>query len=227
MKKEFKETHRGIPTTTKKINEKKAVTIINRYGQKSPSLPRIDDLKRWAGYPGLTGISRPIIKYIPSNTYYVEPFAGAAKVYQELIKIKPAKFSFYILNDTSRFVYEWLKQEFTDPLITKLDFTEVIEQYNFKHSFFLLDWPWYMSYYNQTFSSFNRKSVKEYDLEVLKILDNIKGDFIITTRKENKRMLSSGFNNYLLQSDYPVSGKLPKVLLTTNLRLEGLEVVSL
>lgn len=224
-KNNFKETHRGIPTTTKKIHEKKAITILNRYKQKTPSLPRIDDQKRWAGFPGLTGISRQIIKYIPNNTYYIEPFAGAAKVYQELIKEKPAKFSIYVLNDTSSFVYEWLKEEFPDPLITRLDFTEVIQQYNFKKSFFLLDWPWYKSYYDQTFSSFNRDSVKQYDQEVLKICESIQGDFMITTRKENTRMLESGFNNYLIQSDYPVSGHLPKVLITTNLKLEGLEIL--
>ena len=57
-----KKKWRGIETTQEAINENKAVTIVNRLGQKSISLPRIDDGKRWAGYPGLAGTAKKIAK---------------------------------------------------------------------------------------------------------------------------------------------------------------------
>lgn len=220
MKNKFKETHRGIPTTLKKKNTKKARTIRNRFNQISFNLPWINDQKRFAGFPGLTGISRKIINFIPKCTYYIEPFAGAAKVYQELERSKPQKFSYAILNDKSEYIYNWLKENFSYPVISKLDFTEIFDTYNFPKSFFLIDAPWFPGFYDQAFSCFDRKTVKEYDLEVLKCCNKLDGDFIITTRRENARMLNSGWNNYLLESEYVVCGKYPKTLLTTNLKLE-------
>ena len=221
MKKDkFKETHRGIPTTLRKSNTKKALTIKNRFNQLSPSLPWINDQKRFAGFPGLTGISRKIIHHIPKCTYYIEPFAGAAKVYQELEKMKPQKFSYAVLNDKSNYLYSWLKENFTYPVISKEDFTSIFDTYNFPKSFFLVDPPWFPGFYNQSFSCFDRKTIKDYDLEVLKYCNKLEGDFIITTRKENNRMLNSGWNNYLIESEYVVCGKYPKTLLTTNLKLD-------
>ena len=49
---EDKVKFRGIKTTQIAKHESKAKTVINRYGQKSLSLPRIDDKKRWAGFAG-------------------------------------------------------------------------------------------------------------------------------------------------------------------------------
>ena len=228
MKKDkFKETHRGIPTTLKKSNTKKARTIKNRFKQISFSLPWINDQKRFAGFPGLTGISRKMVNHVPQCTYYVEPFAGAAKVYQELEKMKPQKFSYAVLNEKSEYIYNWLKENFSYPVITKTDYTETIETYNFPRTFFLIDPPWFSSFYDQAFSCFDRESVKEYDLEVLKYCNKLIGDFMITTRKENTRMLNSGWNNYLIESEYVVCGKYPKTLITTSLRLEGLEKIGL
>lgn len=222
---------RGIPTTQKKKNEREPKTIINRFGQKSFSLPRIDDKKRWAGFPGNTGISRKIAKIIPLDiAFYVEPFAGTAKVYQALIILasKERKLRSYtaILNDKSKFIYKWLNRELTnDIIITNEDFVKCIKKYDSKKTFFLIDPPWFLTYYKQSFSCFDRKSVKVYDIEVIKLCKKLKGKFIITTRKENKIMLNSGFYNYLIKSEYPVSGKLPKVLLTTNMKLKGLEEI--
>ena len=218
------ETHRGIRTTTKKINELKPKTITNRLGQLSISLPRIDDKKRWAGYPGIAGIARQTARLIPKNIhFYLEPFAGTAKVYQEYRKLEPD--SVYFLIDKSKFIYRWLRENFkrfSDTLILNCDFIEAFEiDFDMKETFYLIDMPWIKSYYDQSFSCFNRKSVKEYDQEIIQICKKLKhAKFIITTRKENKTMLESGFNNYLIQSEYVVSGKYPKVLLTTNLNLD-------
>lgn len=214
---------RGIPTTQKRKHERKPRTIINRFGQKSLKLPRIDDKKRWAGYPGNTGISRKLLKHIPACLFYVEPFAGACKVFQALRMSHKNKVINCVLNDKSPFVYNWLKKEFSGVTITKTDFPNCFKIWDDKRTFFLIDPPWFLTYYKQSFSWFDRKSVKAYDIEVIKICRKLKGKFIITTRKENKIMLSSGFYNYVIKSEYPVSGKLPEVLLTTNFKLKGLK----
>ena len=107
-KTKFRETHRGIPTTRQRLHERKPKTITNRFKTLSLSLPRIDNKKRWAGFPGLTGVSRLMAKFTPVCKYYLEPFAGTAKVYQELLKLSPLKFEQAILNDNSDFIYEWM-----------------------------------------------------------------------------------------------------------------------
>lgn len=216
----MKETHRGIPTNTSRRFERKPITKTNRFNQKTMKLPRIDDKKRWAGYPGITGISRKLSRLVPKCSMYIEPFAGTAKVYQELLKERPLKFNIAVLNDKAKFVYEWLKKELPLAIVTNDDFEEVFHTYNTKRSFFMIDQPWFPGSYDQSFSCFNRKNVKEYDLEIIKYCQKHQGKFIITTRKENARMLNSGFNNYLIQSEYIVCGYLPKVLLTTNLKLD-------
>ena len=210
------EKWRGIKTTSKPKNTREALTITNRLGQKSMSLPWITDSKRWAGFPGLAGTARKIAKLIPECKYYVEPFAGSAKVYQEM---SIGKFHYAVLNDKSKYIVKWLKKEFPYANVTNYDFKTVIKRYDSRTTFFLIDPPWYRSYYDQIFSIFNRPSVAHYDQEVLDLCEKLKGKFIITTRKENQIMRRSRFNHKLIKSEYVVSGKYPKVLLTTNLRV--------
>lgn len=212
---------RGISTTQKKINEDVPKTIINRFHQKSMSLPRIDDKKRWAGYPGITGVSKRIAKLIPDCEYYVEPFAGAAKVFQELMKRRKISIKHTVLNEKAKYVYQWLKTEFPiyNVEITRMDFSSCIKKYDSKETVFLIDGPWFPGSYDQNFSCFDRPSVKAYDEEVLKLCQKMTGKFLITSRKENKIMLESGWNHKLIKSGYVVCGKYPRVLITTNLDL--------
>ena len=217
-----KKKWRGIETTQRRTNERKAITITNRLGQLSMSLPRIDDNKRWAGYPGLAGTAKKIAKLIPSSitttrSLYVEPFAGSAKVYQELIKWNSLWTVQSVLNDTSKFVTAWLKENFKGPKVTSIDFAKCIKKHDSRKTIFVIDPPWNKSYYMQKFSSFNRSSVREYDEELLELCENIRGYFIITTRKENTIMKNSEWNNKLVKSVYVVSGKYPRVMLTHNL----------
>lgn len=220
------ETHRGITTNPNAQNELQAVTKINRFGQKTISLRRIDSSKPWAGYPGITGISRRLAHIIPDCDYYVEPFAGTVKVCQELFRIKkvsgyPKQF---ILNDKSKFIVKWLRKEFDydDVKITSTDFKHCIKKYDSKDTVFAIDAPWFKKSYDQGFSYFDRESVTQYDKEILDICHTIKGKFFITTRIENNRMKKSGFKNLLIQSEYVVCGKYPKVLITTNVSKEDL-----
>lgn len=218
---------RGIKTTQERKNENEPITITNRLGQYSISLPRIDDNKRWAGYPSLSGTARRIAKIIPPCLYYVEPFAGTAKVYQELIKIRPlVTIAKFILNDKSDFIFNWLKANMTNTIITQDDFKDCILKRDSKHTVFLIDMPWFKSYYDQSFSCFDRESVKDYETQVLELCKTLKGKFIITTRKENQRMLKSGFFNYLVTSEYVLCGKYPRVLLTTNFKIKELDGIT-
>lgn len=218
------ENHRGIKTNPNPRNEDQAVTIINRFGQKSISLPRIDDKKRLAGYAGITGISRRLARLIPDCDVFCEPLAGTAKVCQELFG--PKKISGYpkqfILNDKSKFVTKWLRKEFNygDVEITCTDFKYCIKKYDSKNTVFVIDQPWFKSFYDQGFSYFDRESVKAYDEEILELCKSIKGKFFITTRRENNRMKKSGFKNIFIQSEYVVMGKYPRVLVTTNISKE-------
>lgn len=213
---------RGIKTTQVPKHEDKAVTIVNRLGQKSFSLPRIDDGKRWAGFPGLAGTAKKIANLIPRDiTIYVEPFAGAARVFQELKKLNETP-QYYILNEKSTFINEWLKREFgyhSRVKIYKKDFVQAIKKFDSKNTFFLIDPPWNKSFYDQGFSVFNRETVADYEDEILKVCSKLQGKFIITTRADRRRMLNSGYNHKIIRSVYKVSGKLPEVLLTTNLDL--------
>jgi site-specific DNA-adenine methylase len=210
---------RGIKTTQEPKNENSFKTIINRFGQKSISLPRIDDQKRLAGYPGLTGVARKIaliLDNLPSYSYYVEPFAGMAKVYQMMNHLNH---NLSILNDVSSKVCDWLIRELKNDktIISNLDFVECIKKYDDINTVFLIDPPWFKSYYDQVFSCFNREKVEDYNKQVIDLCTTLKGKFIITTRKENKTMLKSGFTNRLIESEYVVCGKYSKVLITTNI----------
>lgn len=216
---------RGIKTKQIKINELQPLTVINRFKQKTISLPRIDDKKRWAGYPGITGISRKLAKILPIFITYVEPFAGTAKVFQEVIKFDGSDWQeHYVLNDKSKFVISWLKKEFghrKNLKITCTDFISCMKKFDSRYTLFVIDPPWHKSYYDQAFSYFDRNNVKEYDAEVIELCSRLQGKFVITTRKENKIMRDGakkyGFKNHLMTSEYVVSGKYPKVLLTTNI----------
>ena len=214
-----KKKWRGIATTQKKKHEVEAITIINRLGQKSITLPRIDDAKRWAGFPGLAGTAKKIAKLIPFTSKYCEAFAGSAKVYQEYLKRGDWNYEKIILNDTSPFVRKWLMREFPEVNVTSADFVKCIKKHDAKNTFFMFDIPWYKSYFDQGYASFNRKSVKEYSQELIDLCEDIKGYFIIASRVENKIFKDADFEHKTIKSIYVLSGHYPKVLLTSNFPL--------
>jgi site-specific DNA-adenine methylase len=217
---------RGITTTQIPKYELKAKTIVNRFNQKSLSLPRIDDKKRWAGYAGNTGISRKLARLVPKCDVYCEPFAGTAKVFQELCKMKKQKFQRVVLNDKSKFIYKWLIKELKTKkipmLVWNVDFARCIADADIQGtSFFLIDPPWSKSLYDQIFSQFDRESVRKYDEELLDQLKFIQGKFMITSAKNNTIMKKSGFYNWYVRSEYVVSGtviedQLRRVLICDN-----------
>lgn len=208
------ETNRG---------EERAITVLNRYGLKTFSLPRFTEDKRLFGYPGLSGTCRGIVDFINKNmhqfVHYVEPFAGSAKVYQELSK---QHYFYSTLNDKSPFIAEWLKREFDDYTVevTCEDFVDCTrKRINDITTLYVFDAPWNKSFYNQGYSCFDRK-LKEYDEQILELCRKIKGKFIICSKKGNKRMLDSEFTSALITGDYPIFGKLPQTLITTNIEVK-------
>ncbi|WP_428323639.1 DNA adenine methylase [Nitrosopumilus sp.] len=206
--------------------EDKAITTINRYRQKTISLPRFTEDKRLWGYPGLAGTAKQLASLVPKCNYYIEPFAGTVKVFQELSK---DRYETAILNDKSEFIYNWLMQEFSkDAYIFNVDFIPMMSRFKGVESAFqLIDAPWNRSFYDQGYSCFNRKNIKDYDNEILEQLSGFRGEFIICTKKDNKRMLDSDYDNYLVEGDYLVFGKTPKTLVTTNMKLpKGLNNVT-
>ena len=211
---------RGIHTTQKKTNELEPITILNRFKQRSMSLPWIDDKKRWAGFPGLAGTSKEIASYIPFCSKYVEPLAGSVKVYQEWVKRDTWAWEEVILNDLSPFVCKWLRREFPEAKVTNVDFVKCIKKYDSKYTFFMFDIPWNKSFYDQDFSMFNRKSVKDYAVELLEICENLTGKFIIASREENDVFRKAKFYHKTITSKYVVSGHYPKQLLTTNFQIK-------
>lgn len=210
------ETHRGIPTNPTPRYEIKLKTITNRWGQLSLSLPRIDDKKRWAGFPGNTGISKRLARVIPECRLYCEPFAGTAKVAQELYKLNPCPAEKICLNEKSPKIFKWLYKNFPHFAIKNQDFVACVKEFDAVDTVFLFDPPWYKSYYDQIFSTFDRKNVAAYEDEILEICKTIQGKFFITTRIESMRMRNSGYRNLLIKSEYVVAGKYPQVLVTTN-----------
>ncbi len=215
---------RGIKTTQTPKYETNAKTVKNRFGQKSISLPRIDDKKRWAGYAGNTGISRKLAQLIPKCNLYCEPFAGTAKVWQELNKLKLRKYKSVLLNDRSEFIESWLKKEFMRDkwkqkiTVSRNDFATCITDHDEKDTVFLIDPPWSKSLYDQVYSCFDRESVKSYDEELLEILKDVEGKFIVTSAKNNTVMKNSDHNGWYLKSEYVVSGNYPQQLITTNIK---------
>ena len=209
------ETHRGITTNPTPKNENTPVVITNRLHQLSLSLPRIDDKKRFAGFPGLSGWAAKLAKLIPKSKFYVEPFAGMAKVYQEIDK---SKIQYAVLNDKAKYLANVLRKEFPEANVTNTDYAYCIKKYDTPETFFLIDEPWNKFFYAQGFSSFTEESVKQYDEKVLKLCRNIQGKFIVTT-KNSKVFKNSEFNNATVKSIYTVCGNYPEILITTNLKL--------
>jgi len=208
-------------TMSTPLYEDRAKTIVNRLGQKSISLPRITDDKRMRGYPGLAGTAKAIADILPTCKYYVEPFAGTAKVYQELNR---NKYTYAILNDKSPFVYEWLMREFNkDPMtyVYNADFVPIMERFSVQHkALFLIDAPWHREIYLQKYSCFDRETVKEYDEQILEMCRHMNAKFVICSDRKNPRMLKSGFRNKLIEGEYKVAGGNVKTLITTN--IEGI-----
>jgi hypothetical protein len=159
-------------------------------------------------YGGLTYTSQQIGHYFIKSKYYIEVFSGLART------AKYARATHIILNDISDYANKKNKKSFRDAIITNMDFIECIKLWNFKDSFFLIDPPWRISYYNIT----NRKTAKQYLKDLEEILPIIKGTYIVTLDKGIK--IKSPYTKLITHTHSRLFGHKPRTRLFSNKPLE-------
>jgi len=135
-------------------------------------------------YPGLTFTAPQIGPYFPKTKYYVEPFSGLART------AKYSRSEVMILNDKSKFSNNYCKKKFRNAVITNEDFEVSIKRWDSKDTFFLIDPPWRVEFYNgkgmlhrnksATNPAFIDRSIPEYLNKLKQILPLIKGHYILT-----------------------------------------------
>ena len=148
-------------------------------------------------YPGLFHMALQISAYIPKSKYYIEPFSGLART------AKYSRSKTVILNDKSIRVNKICEKLYPNAIITNYDFEDCIKKYDSKETFFLIDPPYDVKYYNgdivkeKTIKNHLRnkskradkkaieravidRTVKEYLDKLEEIVPKIKGHYIIT-----------------------------------------------
>ena len=142
-------------------------------------------------YGGLFHMALQISAYIPKSKYYIEPFSGLART------AKYARSQIIILNDKAIGANKKCEKIYPNAIITNYDFEECIKKYDSKETFFLIDPPWRLDFYNGDIVkdeiiknnlrnkkavnlSITDRSVKEYFDQLQKILPKIKGHYILT-----------------------------------------------
>ena len=139
-------------------------------------------------YPGLFWTAKYIGPYIPKSQIYVECFAGLART------AKYSRSEIMILNDKSKVSNIYCKKKFAKAIVQNMDFIETIKKYDSKDTFFLIDPPWRISYYqgDKNIRGMNHRNPKaidggfinmtarEYIIKVKEILPTLKGNWILT-----------------------------------------------
>ena len=150
-------------------------------------------LDRPSRYPGLYWTALYIGPYIPKSKIYVECFAGLART------AKYSKSEIMVLNDKSKVSNIYCKKKFPNAIIENMDFENTINKYDNVDTFFLIDPPWRISYYNgnkeirtshgKPMKHRNMKAVtrgvidrtaRDYMIKLKEILPKLKGNWILT-----------------------------------------------
>lgn len=169
-------------------------------------------------YPGLKNTARKIMRYIPSSNIYVEPFAGLGRT----VEFKHEKI---VCNDLSDYAVGYLKWRFgmfSEIEITQEDFADCINRWDSAETFFFIDPPWRHEIYSENDKPFCDRRPYEYYEQLLDIVENILGSWIICCdkhEKETRKILSkSKWNCKVVQSDNKVVyGKHATALICSNL----------
>ena len=184
-------------------------------------------------YPGLYWTSQYIGPYIPKSKVYVECFAGLARTY------KYNKASIVILNDKSEVSNNYCKKKFTKAIVENMDFIDTLKKYDSKDTFFLIDPPWRISYYNgnkeirttygKPMRHRNSKAVDggfidrtalEYMMKIKEILPKLKGDWILTLGPSYHSHFKEYYSTSVKQLKPKLFGYYPKTWLFSNKPLE-------
>mgnify|MGYP003628061568 CR=1 FL=1 len=179
--------------------------------------------KLLGGQAGLKFTAKKIVDTFPHEYFdtYVEPFAGKARTAQVLldrgiINVK------MVLNDISPRSNEYCRKTFPSAIVENMSFEKTMKKYDGGKTFFFIDPPWRKNIY--TYNDFFRidRKVVEYYQQLLTIVENLKGDWMITSNAnevECRGLLSkSKYNTILICSGGKhIFGKQAKTLLCSNL----------
>tara|TARA_R110000803_G_scaffold141712_1_gene208107 strand:- start:17 stop:619 length:603 start_codon:yes stop_codon:yes gene_type:complete len=181
----------------------------------------------FGGYAGLKHTADKINEYIPTSKIYVEVFAGLGRT----VQLRHDKI---ILNDMSDYAVDYLNNEYAEYsetcefpiIITQTDFIECIKKWDSEDTFFLIDPPWRFSCYDSHKNAYCDRTPFEYYSQLLKIVPNLKGDWIICSAKDEheiKKILSkTDYNKIIVKSDKKVIfGKHATTLLVSNIDLNN------
>ena len=163
-------------------------------------------------YAGLFYTAKQIGHHFIKSKYYIECFSGLART---------AKFSrseIMVLNDISQFANKKCKKLFPNAIITNMDFIECIKKYNFEDSFFLIDPPWRLDFYDKETSKINRDTAAQYLKELEEILPTIKGTYIVTLEANKK--IKSPYSKLVIHTHSRLFGNKPKTMMFSNKPLE-------
>ncbi len=143
-------------------------------------------------YPGLYWTAAYIGAYIPKSRIYVECFAGLART------AKYSKSEIMVLNDKSKVSNNYCQKKFQNAIVENMDFEKTLKKYDGFDTFFLIDPPWRISYYNGNKKirtpnkslqhrnpkaidgGFIDKTAREYAIKLKEILPELKGTWILT-----------------------------------------------
>ena len=177
----------------------------------------------FGGYSGLKHTADKINDYIPTSKIYVEPFAGLGRT----VELRHDKI---ILNDMSEYAVDYLRNEYAEysetcefPItVTQEDYMECIKKWDSEDTFFLIDPPWRFTCYDSHHNAFCDRKPMEYYSELLDVVDDLKGDWIICSAKDEheikKCLTKSKWNCKVVSSDKKVIfGKHARTLLCSNL----------
>ena len=159
-------------------------------------------------YPGLFYTAAQIGHHFIKSKYYIECFSGMART------AKYAKSEIMVLNDISDFANKKCRKLFPNAIITNMDFIECIKKYNFEDSFFLIDPPWRIDFYDKKTSKINRKTAKQYLKELEEILPTIKGTYIVTLSGDKK--IKSPYSKLIIYQFSRLFGHKPKTMMFSN-----------
>ena len=135
-------------------------------------------------YPGLEKMAKFIGPYFPKCKYYVEPFAGLART------AKYSRSEIMVLNDKSEYSNYYCQKNYHKAIVQNMDFIETIKKYDSKNTFFLIDPPWRIDFYQgRGMTARNKKGItagfidrpaKQYLIDLQQILPALKGHYIVT-----------------------------------------------
>jgi len=182
-------------------------------------------------YPGLFWMSKFIGPYFPKTKYYVEAFSGLART------AKYSRSQIMILNDKSEYSNYYCHKKHPKAIIENLDFIDCIKKYDGSDTFFLIDPPWRIDFYEGKgmtarsktgiTGAFIDRSAKQYLTDLKQILPTLKGHYIVTLptnfscrKQKGKIVFPSPYSKSLRHHKGHLFGNHPSTVLFSNKPLE-------